>query len=161
MRVLSLLEKPREAARARAGRPKAFHFCCRADTKKNICPGRVEKRASGKGDKDLKAVHSHRAVSMAVKSLLSCWRQCPSGLALKKAPGPACLRQASGAEQERGVLHLKNGYKHKAVVAKQVHKQNNWSGARDDRAAGEPAWACHNADAQKPENGVGVAHLPD
>ena len=34
-------------------------------------------------------------------------------------------------------------------------------GARDDRAAGEPARACHNAHAQKPENGMDVAQLPD
>ena len=47
VRVLSLLAGPREAARARAGRPKAFHFCCRADTKK-ICPGRVEEIHQGR-----------------------------------------------------------------------------------------------------------------
>ena len=43
-RVLSLPAGPREAARARAGRPKAFHFCCRADTKK-ILPWQGRKEA--------------------------------------------------------------------------------------------------------------------
>ena len=43
-RVLSLRVGPREAARARTGRPKAFHFCCRADTKK-ILPWQGRKEA--------------------------------------------------------------------------------------------------------------------
>ena len=123
-RVLSLPE----AAWARAGRPKAFHFCCKADTK-NYLPwqGRKEAPRAALQCKALEGLEwtpfqaarlkthpwegrllgSQSAVSMAVKAA---WF---SSVMLETMPIRSRteegtwsgMPQASGAEQERGVLH--------------------------------------------------------
>ena len=106
--------------------------------------------ASGKGDEDREAVRSRKAASMAVRAA---WF---SSVMLETMPIRSeegtwsdMLKASEWGRAGVGALHTTEmAAKHKSDVAKRMCTRQKCLG-HDDKAAGEPARACHLPNAQR------------